>query len=146
MRPWQHAGRRVSHDVVSEVDRIAHVHLSWLSPVKVRRTMISGSKKMAVWDDVEPTEKIYIYDKGVVLDPSSTTLQQQMVSYRLGDVHVPLVDNREALGKLVADFAESIHTGSTTRSDGRFGAGVVRVIEAALRSAELDGAKVAVGA
>jgi len=123
---------------------LAHVHLSWLSPVKLRRTMISGSRKMAVWDDVEPTEKIYIYDKGVVLDPSSTTLQQQMVSYRLGDLHVPLVDNREALGKLVADFAESIRAGTATRSDGRFGAGVVRVIEAALRSAALDGAKVEV--
>ncbi len=84
---------------------IAHVHLSWLSPVKVRRTTISASRKMAVWDDVDPNEKIYIYDKGVVLDPSSTTLQQQMVSYRLGDLNVPLVDNREALGKLVDDFA-----------------------------------------
>jgi predicted dehydrogenase len=123
---------------------LAHVHLSWLSPVKVRRTMISGSRKMAVWDDVEPTEKIYIYDKGVVLDPSSTSLQQQMVSYRLGDLHVPLVDNREALGKLIADFSDAIRRGSSTRSDGAFGAGVVRVIEAALRSAELDGAKVAV--
>jgi predicted dehydrogenase len=123
---------------------LAHVHLSWLSPVKLRRTMISGSLKMVVWDDVEPTEKIYIYDKGVVLDPSSSTLQQQMVSYRLGDLHVPLVDNREALGKLVADFAASIVGGSPTRSDGEFGAGVVRVIEAALRSAELDGAKVEV--
>jgi len=125
-------------------DCLAHVHLSWLSPVKVRRTMIAGSRKMAVWDDVEPTEKIYIYDKGVVLDPSSTTLQQQMVSYRLGDLHVPLVDNREALGKLVSDFANAIRTGAATRSDGVFGAGVVRVIEAALRSADLDGAKVAV--
>ncbi len=123
---------------------LAHVHLSWLSPVKVRRTMVSGSLKMAVWDDVEPTEKIYIYDKGVVLDPSSTTLQQQMVSYRLGDLHVPLVDNREALGKLIDDFALAIRNGSPTRSDGAFGTGVVRVIEAALRSAELDGAKVAV--
>jgi predicted dehydrogenase len=123
---------------------IAHVHLSWLSPVKVRRTTIAGSLKMAVWDDVEPTEKIYIYDKGVVLDPSSTTLEQQMISYRLGDLHVPLVDNREALGKLVVDFANAIQTGSSTRSDGVFGTGVVRVIEAALRSAELDGAKVVV--
>jgi predicted dehydrogenase len=123
---------------------LAHVHLSWLSPVKLRRTMISGSRKMAVWDDVEPTEKIYIYDKGVVLDPSSSTLQQQMVSYRLGDLHVPLVDNREALGKLVADFASAISNDTATRSDGPFGAGVVRVIEAALRSAERDGAKVEV--
>ncbi len=121
---------------------LAHAHLSWLSPVKVRRTMISGSLKMAVWDDVEPTEKIYVYDKGVVLDPSSSTLQQQMVSYRLGDLHVPLVDNREALGKLVADFANAIETGAATRSDGEFGAGVVRVIEAALRSVQRDGAKV----
>jgi hypothetical protein len=104
--------------------------------------MISGSLKMAVWDDVEPTEKIYVYDKGVVLDPSSTTLQQQMISYRLGDLHVPLVDNREALGKLVSDFANAIRNGTPTRSDGEFGAGVVRVIEGAFRSAELDGAKV----
>jgi predicted dehydrogenase len=123
---------------------LAHVHLSWLSPVKIRRTMISGSHKMAVWDDVEPTEKIYIYDKGVVLDPSQSTLQQQMVSYRLGDLHVPLVDNREALGKLISDFAAAIRDGSPTRSDGPFGAGVVAVIEAAFRSAESNGVKVAV--
>jgi predicted dehydrogenase len=123
---------------------LAHVHLSWLSPVKVRRLMISGSRKMAVWDDVEPTEKIYIYDKGVVLDPSSSTLEQQMVSYRLGDLHVPLIDNREALAKLVAEFADAIRNGSPMRSDCEFGAGVVRVIEAALRSAELEGAKVEV--
>lgn len=123
---------------------IAHVHLSWLSPVKVRRTMISGSRKMAVWDDVDPTEKIYIYDKGVVLDPTSTTLQQQMVSYRLGDLNVPLIDNREALAKLVDDFAAAIRGGSPTRSSASFGAGVVRVIEAALQSAALDGAKVEV--
>jgi predicted dehydrogenase len=123
---------------------LAHVHLSWLSPVKIRRTMISGSLKMAVWDDVEPTEKIYIYDKGVVLEPSSSTLEQQMISYRLGDLRVPLVDNREALGKLVSDFAAAILNGSPTRSDGPFGAAVVGVIEAALRSAEADGAKVEV--
>jgi predicted dehydrogenase len=116
--------------------------LSWLSPVKVRRAIISGSLKMAVGDDVEPTEKIYIYDKGVVLDPSSTTLQQQMVSYRLGDLNVPLVDNREALGKLVNDFAAAIRNGSEVRSDGAFGAGVVRVIETALRSANQGGRRV----
>ncbi len=123
---------------------LAHVHLSWLSPVKVRRMMVAGSQKMAVWNDVEPTEKLYIYDKGVVLDPSSTTLQQQMVAYRLGDLHVPLLDNREALGKLVDDFAAAIRTNAPTRSDGPFGAGVVRVIEAALRSAERDGTRTAV--
>ena len=121
---------------------IAHVHLSWLSPVKVRRTTISASRKMAVWDDVDPNEKIYIYDKGVVLDPTRSTLQQQMVSYRLGDLNVPLVDNREALGKLVEDFARSIRDAAPTRSDGRFGAGVVRVIEGALRSAQRGSARI----
>jgi predicted dehydrogenase len=121
---------------------IAHVHLSWLSPVKVRRTMLSGSRKMAVWDDVDPNEKIYIYDKGVVLHPTSKTLQQQMVSYRLGDLNVPLIDNREALGKVVDDFAAAIRTGAPTRSDGRFGAGVVRVIEGAMRSAQSDSVRV----
>jgi predicted dehydrogenase len=124
---------------------IAHIHLSWLSPVKVRRTMISGSRKMAVWDDVDPTQKIYIYDKSVVLDPTSKTLVQQMVSYRLGDLNVPLIDNREALAKLVDEFAATIRGEVATRSSGRFGAGVVRVIEAALRSAALEGAKVPVG-
>jgi predicted dehydrogenase len=123
---------------------IAHVHLSWLSPVKVRRTMISGSRKMAVWDDVDPAQKIYIYDKSVVLDPTSTTLQQQMVSYRLGDLNVPLIDNREALAKLVDEFAATIRGEVTTRSSGRFGAGVVQVIEAALQSAALAGTKVEV--
>jgi predicted dehydrogenase len=123
---------------------IAHVHLSWLSPVKVRRTMISGSRKMAVWDDVDPTQKIYVYDKSVVLDPTSTTLAQQMVSYRLGDLNVPLIDNKEALAKLVDDFAAAIREKVVTRSSASFGAGVVRVIEAALQSAALDGAKVTV--
>jgi predicted dehydrogenase len=79
-----------------------------------------------------------------VLDPSSSTLEQQMISYRLGDLHVPLIDNREALGKLVADFANAIESGAPTRSGGEFGAGVVRVIEAALRSAQRDGARVEV--
>jgi hypothetical protein len=65
-----------------------------------------------------------------------------MVSYRLGDLNVPLVDNREALGKLVNDFAATIRTGSPTRSDGRFAAGVVRVIEGAARSAQSDSARV----
>lgn len=120
---------------------LAHVHLSWLSPVKVRRTTISGSRKMAVWNDAEPSEKIYIYDKGVVLDPTSATLRQQMVSYRLGDLNVPLVDNREALGNVVEDFASAIRNGTELRSDGPFGASVVRVIEAALRSADAGGIK-----
>lgn len=119
---------------------VAQVHLSWLSPVKVRRMMLSASARMLVWDDVDPSEKLRIYDKGVVLKPSSETLQQQMVSYRLGDVRIPVVDGREALLKLVDDVWEAIVAGKETRIAGTVGADVVRCIEAACESA-LGGGK-----
>ncbi|MBV8333724.1 MAG: Gfo/Idh/MocA family oxidoreductase [Candidatus Eremiobacteraeota bacterium] len=118
---------------------VAQVHLSWLSPVKVRRMMLSASAKMLLWDDVDPSEKVRIYDKGVVLDPSSETLTKQMVSYRLGEVRIPMTDDREALGKLLDDICTSIVRGTPARVEGEFGCDVVRVLEAACRSARLDG-------
>jgi predicted dehydrogenase len=119
--------------------RTAQVHLSWLSPVKVRRMMLSASRHMLVWDDVDPSEKLRIYDKGVVLHPTSETLSQQMVSYRLGDIRIPIVDGREALGKLLDDVAASIVEKRANRIAGNFGCEVVRCIEAALESARLEG-------
>ena len=115
--------------------RIAQIHLSWLSPVKVRRMMLSASKRMAVWDDVDPSEKLRIYDKGVVRNPTSKTLSQQMVSYRLGDIRIPIVDNREPLAKLVDDLHASITDATVSRVGGRVGYDVVRCIEAACTSA-----------
>ncbi|MGA8533274.1 MAG: Gfo/Idh/MocA family oxidoreductase [Candidatus Tumulicola sp.] len=120
--------------------RVAHVHLSWLSPVKVRRMMLSASGRMAVWDDVDPSEKLRIYDKGVVRNPTSETLSQQMVSYRLGDVRIPMVDSREPLAKLVDDLHRSIQAGTPARVEGRIGFDVVRCIEAACASVERRGA------
>jgi len=120
--------------------RVAHVHLSWLSPVKVRRMMLSASSRMAVWDDVDPSEKLRIYDKGVVRNPTSETLSQQMVSYRLGDVKIPIVDSREPLAKLVDDIYASIRNGTPARIGGRVGYDVVRCIEAACTSVENAGA------
>jgi predicted dehydrogenase len=120
--------------------RIAQIHLSWLSPVKVRRMMLSASKRMAVWDDVDPSEKLRIYDKGVVRNPTSKTLSQQMVSYRLGDVRIPIVDSREPLAKLVDDVCASIQNGAPSRVEGRVGYDVVRCIEAACASVEGNGA------
>jgi hypothetical protein len=120
--------------------RLAQIHLSWLSPVKVRRMMLSASKRMAVWDDVDPSEKLRIYDKGVVRNPTSKTLSQQMVSYRLGDVRIPIVDNREPLAKLVDDLHASITGAATSRIGGRVGFDVVRCIEAACESVRKSGA------
>lgn len=119
--------------------RVAHVHLSWLSPVKVRRMMISASNRMVVWDDVDPSEKLRIYDKGVVRNPTSETLSQQMVSYRLGDVRIPIVDNREPLAKLVDDLHAGIVDGAATRVGERVGYDVVACIEAACASVERGG-------
>ncbi|HEU5479032.1 MAG TPA: Gfo/Idh/MocA family oxidoreductase [Candidatus Tumulicola sp.] len=120
--------------------RIAQVHLSWLSPVKVRRMMLSASTRMVVWDDVDPSEKLRVYDKGVVRNPTSETLSQQMVSYRLGDVRMPIVDGREPLAKMADDLYDSISGGAPSRIGGAVGYDVVRCIEAACKSAELNGA------
>jgi predicted dehydrogenase len=126
--------------------RIAQANLSWLSPVKVRRMMLSASSRMLVWDDVDPSEKLRIYDKGVLLNPTSETLPQQMVSYRSGDVLIPIVDNREALSKLVDDVAGGIRNGSNVRIAGNVGHEVVACIEAACASADRNGAWVPIEA
>ncbi len=126
--------------------RMAHIHLSWLSPVKVRRMMLSASNRMAVWDDVDPSEKLRIYDKGVVRNPTSETLSQQMVSYRLGDVRIPIVDSREPLAKLVDDVYRDIRGGTPARVGGRVGYDVVRCIEAACTSVANNGIWVGVEA
>jgi predicted dehydrogenase len=118
---------------------VAQVHLSWLSPVKVRRLMLSASSRMVLWDDVDPSEKLRLYDKGVVLHPSSETLTKQMVSYRLGEVRIPMIDEREALGKLIDELWHSIADGKTARVEGRFGYDVVRTLEAACSSASANG-------
>lgn len=120
--------------------RVAHVHLSWLSPVKVRRMMLSASTKMLVWDDVDPSEKLRVYDKGVELHPTSESFSKQMVSYRTGDVLIPIVDGREALAKLADDVASSLREGTPCRIEGDLGLHVVRCIEAACESARSGGA------
>jgi hypothetical protein len=119
---------------------MAQVHLSWLSPVKVRRMMLSASTRMVVWDDVDPSEKLRIYDKGVERHPTSETLPAQMVSYRSGDVRIPIIDNREPLAKLADDVYAAILDGVQIRVGGTVGYDVVRCIEAACVSLGRDGA------
>jgi predicted dehydrogenase len=120
---------------------IAHFHCNWLSPVKIRKTLISGNKKMLVWDDLSSDEKIKIYDKGVKIK-NTEGIHKLLVSYRSGDMHVPQVENTEAL-KLEADyFAECIGNKHKPFNDGEAGLKVVRMLEAADKSLKNDSKKV----
>jgi len=120
---------------------IAHFHCNWLSPVKVRRTLVSGDKKMLIWDDLSFDEKVKIYDKGVEID-NKNGIHKLLVSYRSGDVHIPKVENIEAL-RLEADyFVECIENNKKPFNDGEAGLLVVRMLEAADKSMKNDCKKV----
>jgi predicted dehydrogenase len=112
---------------------VAHVNVNWLSPVKVRTTLIGGKDKMLVWNDLEPDEKIRVYDKGVAIT-SGEGVYNLLVSYRSGDVWSPKVDATEALKLELECFAETITSGRSAANDGHAGLRVVRLLEAAEHS------------
>jgi predicted dehydrogenase len=118
---------------------LANVHISWLDPCKVRRITVVGSRKMVVFDDVEPLEKIRIYDKGVEVPPYTNTYNEFQLSYRHGDVVIPFVPFVEPLRVECNHFVESIRNRTAPQSDGIQGMKVVKVIEAATRSLENGG-------
>ncbi len=119
---------------------IAHFHFNWLAPVKIRRTMIAGSSKMVLYDDIEPTEKVRVYDKGVTANRASRESDYQtLVSYRTGDVWAPKLDSTEALRYVVAEFLDSIREDRPSLTDGYAGLRVVRLLEAAQRSIKNGG-------
>jgi predicted dehydrogenase len=125
---------------------IAHVHVNWLAPVKVRRTLIGGSRKMIVYDDLEPSEKVKIYDRGVsVGEGSPDGVYKMLVSYRTGDMWAPHLDPTEALQVEVAHFLECIDGRCRPITDGLAGLRVVQVMEAATRSMRLQGRPVELG-
>jgi len=118
---------------------IAHVSVNWLSPTKIRQMVIGGSRRTLVWDDLNPQQRLSVYDRGVDLDLSSRTddLSDRTaagVSYRLGDMHAPSLPEREALGSMVAEFAAAITGGRAPLTDGDAGLRVLRVLEAASNS------------
>jgi predicted dehydrogenase len=121
---------------------IAHFHVNWLAPVKVRQTLICGSDRMIVFDDLEASEKVKVYDKGIVLgDPDQMGFEPR-VGYRTGDMWAPRLDVTEAL-KIEADhFVQCIRTGETPESDGEAGLRIVRILEAATESLAHHGAPV----
>lgn len=110
---------------------IAHVNANWLSPVKIRRTLVGGSKKMIVYDDIEMSEKVKIYDKGIDVVESPEDIRKLRIGYRTGDLWVPNLDAKEALAVEVEHFAKCIDGGEQPLTDGKMGLTVVRILEAA---------------
>jgi predicted dehydrogenase len=111
--------------------QIAHVHVNWLTPVKVRHTLIGGSEKMILYDDLHPSEKLKVYDKGISVTPRQEDVYKMLVSYRSGDMWAPRLDNTEALQTEAQHFVECIANDSQPDTDGLAGLRMVNMIEAA---------------
>jgi predicted dehydrogenase len=117
---------------------IAHINVNWLSPVKVRTTLIGGLKKMLVWNDLDPDEKIKVYDKGVDIR-SKNGVYKLLVSYRSGDMWAPRLDQSEALKLMAETFIECVSNGQDPVNDGKSGLRVVKMLEAADKSLKKKG-------
>lgn len=120
---------------------IAHINVNWLSPVKIRTTLIGGEKKMVVWNDLEVDEKVKVYDRGVDIK-TREGVYELLVSYRSGDMWAPQVEKGEALRKELSYFVECIDGGRHPHNDGHAGLRVVRMLEAATESLNKRGALV----
>jgi predicted dehydrogenase len=118
---------------------IAHVHVNWLSPTKIRQMVIGGSRRTLVWDDLNPQQRLSLYDRGIDLDldARSADLSDRKaagISYRIGDMQSPSLPETEALSSMVSEFAGAIREGRAPRTDGNAGLRVLSVLEAASAS------------
>lgn len=118
---------------------IAHIHVNWLSPVKVRKTLIGGTDRMILYDDLEPTEKVKVYDAGIHVENDPESIWEMRVGYRSGDIFIPQIDRTEALLAVCQHFVDCITTGAQPRTSGPSGLRVVEQLEAASKSLALDG-------
>jgi predicted dehydrogenase len=125
-----------------ENQMISHIHVNWLSPVKVRRTLVGGSQKMVVFDDLEPSEKIKIYDKGINLSRTPEGIDQVyklLIDYRSGDMWAPRIEGGEALRVEAHHFIDCVTNGTKPIASGESGLRVVRILEAASESMKNQG-------
>jgi len=122
---------------------IAHFHVNWLSPVKVRQNLIGGSRRMLVYDDMEPSEKVRVYDRGIQVR-SQEGIYKALVDYRMGDVWSPKLELREALSVECEHFADCVQSKKMPRSDGGSGLAVVKILEAASKSIANGGCRIAI--
>jgi predicted dehydrogenase len=123
---------------------IAHVTLNWLSPTKIRQMVISGSKRMALWDDLKVGARLSLYDRGVEITPvvDRDEKRKRMVSYRTGDIVTPALPETEALSAVVSEFANCIREGRTPLTDGKAGLRNLHILEAAGKSLLSGGAPI----
>ncbi|WP_131740498.1 Gfo/Idh/MocA family protein [Actinomadura roseirufa] len=144
------AGRLcVAHlSVLLSTGVMAHVHVNWLSPTKIRTTVIGGSRRTIVWDDLNPVQRLAVYDRGVDLAPVGSLGHDErraaLISYRVGDILVPALPEREALREVMAELAAAIAERRPATTDGGAGLRVVALLEAATRSVAAGGALVPV--
>ncbi|MCB2177414.1 MAG: Gfo/Idh/MocA family oxidoreductase [Actinomycetales bacterium] len=124
---------------------IAHVHVNWLSPTKIRQMVVGGSKQTLVWDDLQPQQRLTVYDRGVHLGEPLADKTTTNVSYRIGDAWAPALPEKEALGAMVGEFAAAIREGRAPRTDGHAGLRVLEVLEAVSRSLADGGRLIEVG-
>ena len=122
---------------------IAHFHVNWLSPVKLRQMLIGGSRRMLVYNDMEPSEKVRVYDRGVRVT-TEEGIHKTLVDYRTGDMWAPKLENREALAMECEHFLECVRFNKMPWSNATAGLNVVRMLEAAQTSIAKGAAKVAV--
>jgi predicted dehydrogenase len=126
---------------------LAHVHVNWLSPTKIRTTVFGGSQRTIVWDDMNPAGRLAIHDRGVDSRPTKALPQherrQALISYRTGDTLVPALPEREALMSVMAEFRDAIHEDRPPLTGSAAGLRVLAMLEAATHSAENNGARIA---
>ena len=118
---------------------ISHIHVNWLAPVKVRRTLICGSKEMIVYDDLEPSERIKVYDRGITVNEDKDSTYRMLIGYRMGDMWAPKLDTTEALLTELKHFVQCIEEGCRPITDGESGLRVVKMLEAATLSMSKQG-------
>lgn len=124
---------------------VGHLHVNWLAPVKVRRTLIGGSRRMVVFDDLEASEKLRVYDRGISQDPSPESMYQILIGYRSGDMWAPHLALTEALAVEAAHFVDCIEHGGQPDTDGEAGLRIVRILEAANQSLAARGTEIRIG-
>jgi predicted dehydrogenase len=125
---------------------LAHVHVNWLSPTKIRTTVFGGSRRTIVWDDTNPAGRLAVHDRGVAMLEANTMPEderrQALISYRTGDTLIPALPEREALMSVMAEFSAAISEGRAALTDAQAGLRVLRLLEAASRSVDNGGARI----
>ena len=128
--------------VFFQKDLIAHINVNWLSPVKIRRTLVGGTKRMIVYDDLETSEKVKVYDKGITVTETPDDVRRLLISYRTGDLWSPKVSDAEALQVEADHFVKCIRGEERPLTSGEKGLEIVRLLEAADKSMRLRGAPI----